>query len=93
VDQAISEINEVSSMLATPDRFPTSGRPFGQLQQELNTAAAILHDASTDVAQSTHSATLLATTSRSYSSAYNDLVNIGMEIAGQTKVRLWLPRR
>ncbi|XP_052124986.1 talin-1 isoform X3 [Frankliniella occidentalis] len=85
IDTAISSIHEVSSFLASPDHFPATSKSYGQLQQELNSAAAVLNDASTDVVHSIHSSTELATSSRNFGSAFGDVVNVGMEMAGQTK--------
>lgn len=85
IDTAISSIHEVSSFLASPDHFPGTSKSYGQLQQELNSAAAVLNDASTDVVQSIHSANELAASSRNFGAAFGDVVNVGMEMAGQTK--------
>jgi talin len=58
---------------------------FRQLQQELNSAAAHLNDASTGVAASVRSPGELAASSKRFGSAFGDLLGVSMEMAGQTK--------
>nr|CAD7439651.1 unnamed protein product [Timema bartmani] len=85
VDESINSISDASQILATGE-FPHTNKSYGQLQQELNSAAAHLNDASSDVVSSVRSPTQLATTSRNFSSAFGDLMGVSMEMAGQTKV-------
>jgi talin len=59
---------------------------YRQLQQELNSAAANLNDASADVVSSVRSPTQLAASSRTFGTAFGDLLGVSMEMAGQTKV-------
>nr|CAD7426624.1 unnamed protein product [Timema monikensis] len=84
VDESINSISDASQILATGE-FPHTNKSYGQLQQELNSAAAHLNDASSDVVSSVRSPTQLATTSRTFSSAFGDLMGVSMEMAGQTK--------
>ncbi|CAG2062712.1 unnamed protein product, partial [Timema podura] len=84
VDESINSISDASQILATGE-FPHTNKSYGQLQQELNSAAAHLNDASSDVVSSVRSPTQLATTSRNFSSAFGDLMGVSMEMAGQTK--------
>ena len=60
------------------------------MQQELNSAAANLNDASGHVVASVRNPVQLADSSRHFGDAYKDLLGIGMEMAGQSKVSLIL---
>jgi talin len=59
---------------------------FRQLQQDLQTAAANLNDASTGVAVSVGSPGELADSSKRFGSAFTDILTICMEMAGQNNV-------
>nr|CAH7755545.1 unnamed protein product [Callosobruchus chinensis] len=83
VDNAITNIIEWSSSITTTT-FPHTTKSYGELQQELNTAAANLNEASSSVVQSVHSSVQLASSSKDFASAYSDLLNVTMEMAGQT---------
>lgn len=61
---------------------------FRELQQELNTAAVNLNDASSEVVTSIRSSSKLAESSKNFGNAFNDLMGVSMEMAGQTKVKL-----
>lgn len=54
------------------------------MQQELNTAAANLNEASSSVVVSVRSPTQLASSSKDFSAAFHDLLNVSLEMAGQT---------
>lgn len=84
VDSAITSIKEWTSVIES-GRFPHSNKSYGELQHELNNAAANLNDASTDVVASVRSPEELATSSKEFSSAFHELLDISMEMAGQTK--------
>ncbi|GLV39682.1 rhea [Carabus blaptoides fortunei] len=84
VDQAIGSIRDLSHSIDTV-RFPQTNKSYGQLQQELNTAAANLNDASTDIVTSVKSPTHLASSSKEFASAFHELLDVSMEMAGQTK--------
>ncbi|PNF41180.1 Talin-1 [Cryptotermes secundus] len=84
VDEAIHSITDASQILDRGE-FPHSNKSYGQLQQELNSAAANLNDASADVVSSVRSPTQLAASSRTFGSAFGDLLGVSMEMAGQTK--------
>ncbi|XP_063237314.1 talin-1 isoform X2 [Bacillus rossius redtenbacheri] len=84
VDEAITTITDASQILNTGD-FPRTDKSYGQLQQELNSAAANLNDASSEVVSSVRSPIQLASSSRHFSSAFGDLMGVSMEMAGQTK--------
>ncbi|XP_049847483.1 talin-1 isoform X1 [Schistocerca gregaria] len=84
VDEAIHSITD-ASMILEKGEFPVTNKSYGQLQQELNSAAANLNDASAEVVQSVHSPAQLAASSRQFGSAFGDLIGVSMEMAGQTK--------
>lgn len=84
VDEAIHSITDASQILDQGE-FPHSSKSYGQLQQELNSAAANLNDASADVVSSVRSPTQLASSSRTFGTAFGDLLGVSMEMAGQTK--------
>ncbi|CAH1984524.1 unnamed protein product [Acanthoscelides obtectus] len=84
VDNVITNIIEWSSSITTSSTFPHTNKSYGELQQELNTAAANLNEASSSVVQSVHSSVQLASSSKDFANAYSDLLNVTMEMAGQT---------
>lgn len=59
---------------------------FSQLQQELNVAAANLSAVATETVQAVHSPPQLGDTSKQFGRAYNELLGVSMEMAGQTTV-------
>lgn len=83
VDTAITNIIEWSSTLNTTN-FPPTTKSYGELQHELNNAAANLNEASSNIVESVHSPVELASTSKDFAVAYHDLLMVSMEMAGQT---------
>ncbi|KAL3286614.1 hypothetical protein HHI36_001113 [Cryptolaemus montrouzieri] len=83
VDNAITNIIELTSTINT-NKFPSTSKSYGELQQELNTAAANLNEASSIVVVSVRSPTQLASSSKDFSAAFCDLLNVSLEMAGQT---------
>ncbi|XP_048515080.1 talin-1 isoform X2 [Athalia rosae] len=83
VDDAIRNIDDMSQVL-NMNEFPQTNKSYGQLQQNLNTAAADLNDASANVVSSVRSPVQLANTSKEFTSAFGDLLGVSMEMAGQT---------
>lgn len=83
VDTAITNIIEWSSSINTTN-FPPTNKSYGELQQELNNAAANLNEASSNVVESVHSPIKLASTSKDFTAAYHELLMVSMEMAGQT---------
>lgn len=83
VETAITNIIEWSSTLNTTN-FPPTNKSYGELQQELNNAAANLNEASSNVFESVHNPVELASTSKDFAAAYHDLIMVSMEMAGQT---------
>lgn len=84
VDSAISNIKEWTAVIDS-GRFPQTNKSYGELQQELNSAAANLNEASTEVVESVQSPDNLASSSKEFSAAFHELLNVTMEMAGQTK--------
>lgn len=68
-------------------QFPQSNKPYNELQSNLSNAAANLNIAATDVvAASKGSPAHLATSSKKFGKAFNDLLDSGVEIIGGTRV-------
>lgn len=84
VDSAITSIREWTTTIET-GHFPHTSKSYGELQQELNHAAANLNEASSDVVVSVRSPQELASSSKEFASAFHELLNVSMEMAGQTK--------
>lgn len=85
VDAALNSISEATAVLDSGE-FPLTDKSYGQLQQELNTAAAGLNEASTQVVSAVRSPAHLEKASNKLGSAVGDILGVGMEMAGQTKV-------
>ncbi|KRT81226.1 hypothetical protein AMK59_5662, partial [Oryctes borbonicus] len=84
VDVAITCIKEWTTGIDS-SQFPPTNKSYGELQNELNTAAANLNEASADVVTSVKSPAQLASSSKDFSSAFYELLQISMEMAGQSK--------
>ncbi|XP_051170651.1 talin-1 isoform X3 [Leptopilina boulardi] len=83
VELAIKHIEEISQVLTTQEYRQTT-KSYGQLQNDLNTAAANLNDASSNLVSSVRSPIQLATSSQQFTTAFEDLLNVGMEMATTT---------
>ncbi|KAK4020002.1 hypothetical protein OUZ56_001999 [Daphnia magna] len=85
VDEAIQSINSASEML-NGERYPRSDKSYHELQTMLGSAAADLNDAAGEVVGTAReSPTRLAWASKTYSTSFCYVMNVGMEMAGQTK--------
>jgi talin len=85
VDEAIHSINSASEMLEG-ERYPRSDKSYHELQTMLGSAAADLNDAAGEVVGTAReSPTRLAWASKTYSTSFCYMMNVGMEMAGQTK--------
>ncbi|XP_042904301.1 talin-2 isoform X1 [Parasteatoda tepidariorum] len=85
VDDAIRSITDASQILNS-GHFPHPNKSYGELQSNLTNAAANLNVAATDVvAASKGSPAHLATSSKKFGSAFNELLDSGVEIIGGTK--------
>ncbi|KMQ93936.1 talin-1-like protein, partial [Lasius niger] len=85
VDEAIRNIDDMAQML-NMNEFPQTSKSYGQLQSDLNNAAANLNDASSNIVSSVRSPVQLATSSRQFTNAFGDLLGVGMEMAGHTAI-------
>uniref|UniRef100_T1J0N6 FERM domain-containing protein n=1 Tax=Strigamia maritima TaxID=126957 RepID=T1J0N6_STRMM len=85
VDEAIKSITDVSHVLSS-GQFPYSDKPYSELQSNLNTAAANLSNAATNVVVSSNGTPVqISSSAKRFGSAFGDLMECGMEMAGQTK--------
>ncbi|XP_034178669.2 talin_middle and talin-RS domain-containing protein rhea isoform X1 [Osmia lignaria lignaria] len=85
VDEAIKNIEDMTQVLGM-NEFPQTNKSYGQLQNDLNNAAANLNDASSNVVSSVRSPIQLASSSKQFTNAFGDLLGVGMEMAGQTTI-------
>ncbi|XP_043256416.1 talin-1 isoform X4 [Colletes gigas] len=85
VDEAIRNIDDMIQVLGM-NEFPQTNKSYGQLQSDLNNAAANLNDASSGVVSSVRSPVQLASSSKQFTNAFGDLLGVGMEMAGQTTI-------
>lgn len=83
INEAYETITELKSILDTGE-FPPSDRSYGQLQNELKSAADCLNTAGGQVANSHNSSVKLANTSQEFCHAYKELLTISLEMAGQS---------
>ncbi|XP_017774741.1 PREDICTED: talin-2 isoform X2 [Nicrophorus vespilloides] len=83
VDVAITSIKEWSYTIDS-GKFPVTDKSYGELQRELSSAASHLNDASSVVVHSAKVPSKLASSSKDFSSAYHELLQVSMEMAGQT---------
>ncbi|XP_037872842.1 talin-1 isoform X5 [Bombyx mori] len=86
LDLAMENINETLNILNMGE-FPPTDSSYGELQVQLNSAAAGLSQASSAVVQSVDDPRTLADSSHSFGQAFNNLLGVGMEMAGQTEDR------
>ncbi|XP_039305998.1 talin-1 isoform X2 [Solenopsis invicta] len=85
VDVAIRHIDDMTQVL-NMNEFPQTSKSYGQLQSDLNNAAANLNDASSNVVSSVRSPVQLASSSKQFTNAFSDLLGVGMEMASQTTI-------
>ncbi|XP_033328616.2 talin_middle and talin-RS domain-containing protein rhea isoform X1 [Megalopta genalis] len=85
VDDAIKNIEDMTQVLGM-NEYPQTNKSYGQLQSDLNNAAANLNDASSSVVSSVRSPVQLASSSKQFTNAFGDLLGVGMEMAGQTTI-------
>lgn len=85
VDDTIRSITDSSQALNARE-FPSSGRPYGELQANLTEAAAGLQEATGHVVQSSRgNAAQLASSVRRFGGAFGTLLGCGLEMAGQAR--------
>jgi talin len=72
-------------------QFPPSDESYQTLQDRVNESGALLNLAASDLVQASRgSPNELAVSSQKYSKSFEDLMNPGMQLAGQTTVRLMI---
>ncbi|XP_013143136.1 PREDICTED: talin-1 isoform X2 [Papilio polytes] len=86
LDMAMENINETLNILNMGE-FPPSDKTYSELQSELNAAAVGLSSASSDVVQAVEQPDALADSGRHFGQAFNRLLGVSMEMAGQTEDR------
>ncbi|XP_013176171.1 PREDICTED: talin-1 isoform X2 [Papilio xuthus] len=86
LDMAMENINETLNILNMGE-FPPSDKTYSELQSELNAAAVGLSTASSDVVQAVEQPDALADSGRHFGQAFNRLLGVSMEMAGQTEDR------
>lgn len=86
IDETITSIYDLTQIL-TMNEYPPATKTYGQLQHELNSAAANLNDCSTDIVGDTISRDpmRLADSSRNYGNSFGNLFGLSMEMAGQSQ--------
>merc|ERR1719195_844206 len=82
MEETISMVNNLSSQINS-NRFPNSGRPYGELQSQLSQAADKLNDVTSDVVQTVPSPTKLASSTRHFGEVLGSMMECSMDMAGQ----------
>jgi len=85
VEDTISNLNNLATQINSA-RFPKSGRPYGELQSQLNHAADQLTDATSEVVQTAPNPTQLASTTRHFGEVLGNMMECSMDMAGQTSM-------
>ncbi|XP_058461814.1 talin-2 isoform X3 [Malaya genurostris] len=83
INDAYENMADLRAILDTGE-YPPSSRAFGQLQNELKSAAEKLNSSGGQVAQSYDSSIKLANTSQHFYHSYKELLTVTLEMAGQT---------
>ncbi len=84
VEETLTHISTWSSQIDATD-FPHTGRPYGELQSQLTSAADRLNDATSDVVQSAPRPERLAQSSQHFGQVLGEMMEYSMDMAGQTK--------
>ncbi|UYV77351.1 TLN1 [Cordylochernes scorpioides] len=84
LDRALAAVAKSGQQLATSQQhFPTSNKPYSELQTNLNTAAASLNDSAARLVEDAPTSRL-ATTAEDFGRSYENLMDCGLEMAGST---------
>ena len=86
VEETITGINNLSNAI-NANRFPASGKPYGELQSQLSQAADRLNDATSDVVMTAPVPAELANSSRQFGQMLGDMMECSMDMAGQTSMQ------
>ncbi|OQR67172.1 talin-2-like [Tropilaelaps mercedesae] len=85
VDDAIAAISESTHSL-NEGLYPASARSYGDLQAELQSAAQRLHESTDNVVDSARlSSSKLTTSVRRFGADFDNLFDVGLQLAGQTQ--------
>ncbi|XP_025831317.1 talin-2 isoform X1 [Agrilus planipennis] len=84
IDNTISDIKRWEETIGSK-HFPFPDKSYGDLQEDLNKAAVLLNETSTQIVNSVRNPTQLASSSRQFGSAFSDLLDTAMKLIGQTK--------
>lgn len=82
MEETISMVNSLSSQINS-NRFPHSGRPYGELQSQLSQAADKLNDVTSDVVQTAPVPARLASSSKQFGEVLGSMMECSMDMAGQ----------
>lgn len=82
VEETISMVNNLSSQINS-NRFPHSGRPYGELQSQLSQAADKLSDVTSAVVQTAPAPARLASSSKQFGEVLGSMMECSMDMAGQ----------
>ena len=83
LESTITQIDQWTSQIDS-GHFPSSGRPYGELQSQLTNAADILNEATSDVVQSAPRPEKLSVSSKHFSQVLGQMMDVSMDMAGQT---------
>ena len=83
LEGTISQIDEWTSQIDCGN-FPSSGRPYGELQSQLTNAADVLNEATSEVVQSAPRPEKLSVSSKHFSQVLGQMMECSMDMAGQT---------
>merc|ERR1719431_2453411 len=83
VEETILQINNLTSQINS-NRFPQSGRPYGELQSQLSQAADRLNDVTSDVVQTAPVPAKLASSTKQFGEVLGNMMECSMDMAGQT---------
>merc|ERR1719427_551701 len=85
VEDTILQIGNLAAAINS-NRFPQSGRPYGELQSQLSQAADRLNDVTSDVVQTAPVPAKLATSTKQFGEVLGNMMECSMDMAGQTNV-------
>lgn len=85
VEETMTHISSWSKQIES-GQFPRSGRPYGELQNQLTHAADKLNNATSDVVQAAPRPERLAESSKQFGEVLGEMMECSMDMAGQTNV-------
>ena len=85
LEDTIEQVDEWNKKIES-GRYVSSGRPYGELQNQLTSAADRLNEATSDVVQSAPVPNQLAATSKHFGRVLGEMMECSMDMAGQSNV-------